>query len=303
MKVSVVMVSFRTGNIIFKSLSSLLAEPETEEILLIDNGNPAVLEKELDILAGESSKIRLLRTGRNLGFAAGCNLGAREAGGDYLVFVNPDLIVSPGSFKNLLEVISSRKDAWLFGARLMNMDGSEQRGGRREVLTPWRAFVELTRLDRLAPAHPYFRRFHILDGNAPHDVSDVPTISGAFMAISKQRFLMLGGFDERMFLHLEDIDLCLRAINAGGGIVYCGNVPVYHARSTSDVARCFVEWHKTRSSAIYFFKHFQATYPHWSLTLVSLALLFRFLLVSLLALPHDLLRLGRRLIFALRGRL
>lgn len=289
-----VVVSYRTGPVLFEALASLLAQPPVLEVILVDNGNPPETVSALARLAAETPRLRLIRPGRNLGFAAACNLGAGEARGNCLAFVNPDLLVPPHSFEILGREMAAHPDAWLFGARLLNMDGSEQKGGRREVLTPWRAFVELLRLDRLAPAHPYFKRFHLQDGAPPDHPVEVPTISGAFMAARRERFAALGGFDQNMFLHIEDVDLCLRALLAGGRVLYCGNLPVRHVRSSSDASRLFVEWHKTRSTIIYFYKHFSASYPAWSLHLTAAVLLLRFLAVALAAVPADLGRLAAR---------
>lgn len=292
--VSVITVTYRTGSVLGDCLAALRRHPEVAEVIVIDNGSPPEAAAFLDRLAADDGSIRLVRPGRNLGFAAGCNLGAAQAVGTYLAFVNPDLIVPPGSFATILTVFTEHGDAWLCGGRLLNVDGTEQRGGRRDVLTPWRALVELLRLDRLAPTHPHFRRLHLLDERPVAEVTAVPTISGAFMVMPRERFLALGCLDEGMFLHIEDVDLCLRVLLAGGQVVYCGNVPVHHRRSTSDVTRAFVEWHKTRSTIRYFFKHFRTTYPGWGLAVVAVLLWLRFVVVIVRALPADVARLARR---------
>jgi len=292
-EISVGVVSYRTGTILAECLAALTAAPEVGEILVVDNGNPPVATALLDRLAQAEPRLTVIRPGRNLGFAAACNRIAAQARGRLLVLVNPDLIVPAGTFAGLRASLDDGT-VWLCGARLLNPDGSEQRGGRREVLTPWRALVELLRLDRLAPAHPHFRRLHLIDQTPPAGTVEVPVISGALMAIRRDRYLALGGMDERMFLHLEDIDLCLRVLAAGGRVLYCGDLPVYHQRGSSDVARVFVEWHKTRSSIYYFRKHFTTTYPGWSLHLLAALLLARFALVAAGALPADLARWWRR---------
>ena len=291
---SVGVVSYRTGAILPDCLAALIAAPAVREIILIDNGNPPAARALLDRLARSEPRLTVIRPGRNLGFAAACNRIATQARGQLLAFVNPDLIVPPTTFVGLRARLEADEKVWLCGGHLLNLDGSEQRGGRREVLTPWRALVELLRLDRLAPNHPHFRRFHLVDPVPPEGTFAVPVISGALMAIRRDRFLALGGMDEGMFLHLEDIDLCLRVLEQGGQVLYCGNLPVYHQRSSSDVARWFVEWHKTRSSIRYFRKHFTSTYPGWSLELIALLLGLRFFLVALRAGPADLWRWVRR---------
>lgn len=292
--IAAIVTTYRTGPALSDCLRALSQQAEVTEIMVIDNGDRAAEAALLDRLVSDTG-IRVLRPGRNLGFAAACNLGARMTSARLLAFVNPDLVLPPGSMARVLDVLAEHPDAWLLGGRLLDGTGKEQRGGRRETLTPWRAVVEATRVDRLFPNHPYFRRFNLMDEPAPTGVVEVPAISGAFMIIPRHRFETLGGMDENMFLHIEDVDLCIRVLKAGGRILYCGNVPVYHCGGTSDCSRCFVEWHKARGAVHYFFKHFRGTYPDWALRLVALLLWMRFAVVVTATLPRDAARLVRRL--------
>jgi N-acetylglucosaminyl-diphospho-decaprenol L-rhamnosyltransferase len=276
--VSVVVVSYHTGAVLEECLTALLSEPEVKEIFLVDNGNDEEMRRRLAKMACQFPKLCLENPGRNLGFAVGCNLGARKAQGDYLAIVNPDLLVSPGTFAAILKSFAEKPDAWVCGARLLNLDGSEQRGGRREIATPWRALVELLRLDRLFPNHPHFRRLNQHEALPITSPTEVPTISGAFMVFPSERWRDLHGFDEGMFLHMEDVDICLRILRAGGKALFCGQAPVYHHLSSSNVPRIWVEWHKLRSGIYYFRKNFRDTYPVWALWGIALALTARFFL-------------------------
>lgn len=292
--VSAVVVTYWTGPALEECLSALLRQDGLLEVIVVDNGNDDETRSWLAELASGETRIRVFDTGRNIGFAAGCNFGAAAARGRFLAFVNPDLILPPGTLNAVLATLASHAGAWLCGGRLLNMDGTEQRGGRREILSPFRAFIEVSRLNRLFPNHPYFRRLHLYEDEPVLDVIEVPTVSGAFMMIAKAHYEAVGGMDDNMFIHFDDADLCIRIGNAGGKVLYCGNVPVYHYLSTSDVPRTFIEWHKTRSTCYYFHKHFRATYPAWVLTLTNLMVWLRFALVAARALPHDLGVMVRR---------
>ncbi|WP_291719901.1 glycosyltransferase family 2 protein [Magnetospirillum sp. 64-120] len=298
---SIVIVSYYTGPVLFSCLSALLAEPEVQEILIINNGNDLSDKIQLQDVAARSGRIRIFNPGRNIGFAAGCNMGAAQARTSVLAFVNPDLMVPAGTFAKLSQVRRDHADAWLFGGRLLDLAGQEQRGGRRETLTPWRALVEALRLDRLFPGHPYFRRFNLHDQPVPAGAVAVPAVSGAFMVIDRDRFDRLGGFDTEMFLHIEDLDLCLRVLQAGGVLLYCGHIPLYHQGGSSDASRLLVEWHKTRSTLIYFRKHFRDSYPHWVLSGVAGVLWLRFAALVPRGLLADAGRLGRRVLGRKRG--
>ena len=284
--VSAIVVTYWTGPALAECLNALAADPALSEIIIVNNGNDRDTLAWLERYCRSHHQFRLLDPGRNTGFAVGCNYGVASATGDFIALVNPDLIVPPGAIAQFLDVFERDDGIWLCGGRLEHPDGTEQRGGRRDILSPWRAFVELARLDRLFPRHPYFRRLHLHEGDGVGTPCEVPTVSGAFMIMPRRVYQRLGGMDDNMFMHFEDADLCIRIRQHGGKVFYCGNIPVSHHLSTSDVSRLFVEWHKTRSTAYYFFKHFTQTYPHWLILLVSVLLHVRLALLA----PHLLIR-------------
>lgn len=278
--VGVVVVTYRSGAILQDCLRAVLADPAVGHVVVVDNGNAVPERTFLDGLTGG---VEVIRPSANIGFAAGCNLGAAAARGEYLAFVNPDLILSAGALGALAEELRRRPDAWMAGARLLDEAGREQRGGRRDVLTPWRCLVETLGLWRLFPAHPHFQRFNWHEMEAPRGVAEVPTISGACMVVPARRWRQLGGMDEGFFLHVEDIDLCLRILKAKGKVLYCAGVPATHRGQSSDVWPIFVEWHKTRGMVRYFRKHFTGIYPAWCLWGMEVLIWGRFLAQIVLA--------------------
>lgn len=298
---SAIIVIYYTGPVLWLCIDSVLDQPELIELILVVNGADVETIRRLRDLALQQPRIQLIESGRNIGFAAGCNRGASIATADRLAFINPDCVLDPGTFGAVLDVFEDHPQAWLVGGRLQHPDGREQRGGRREILSPWRAFVELTRLDRVFPNHPYFARLHSHEDEPVSEPVEVPTVSGAFMMISRAHFERLGGMDDNLFLHFDDADLCIRVRQQGGQVWYAGHIPVTHYLSTSDVSRTFIEWHKTRSTSYYFVKHFQQSYPRWTLSGISVLLWIRFALVVLRYLPSDLPQILRRWLARHRG--
>ncbi|MBI1209531.1 MAG: glycosyltransferase [Azospirillum sp.] len=292
--VSAIVVSYWTGPALVDCLDALIAQAALTEIIVVNNGNSVETVTWLQELARREPRLCLVEPGFNTGFAAGCNFGVNHAFGDYLAFVNPDLILPDTAIEQFLEVFRTHPGVWLCGGRLVGIDGQEQRGGRREVLSPWRAFVELSRLDRLLPNHPYFRRLHLYQHEEMREICEVPTVSGAFMMIPRRLYQRLGGMDDNMFLHFEDADLCIRVRQNGGRILYCGHIPVRHHLSTSDVSRFFVELHKTRSTSYYFFKHFIHDYPNWVIFTVCMLLWVRLTVLTPRLLIRDLPGMIRR---------
>jgi N-acetylglucosaminyl-diphospho-decaprenol L-rhamnosyltransferase len=286
-QVSSVTVVYYTGPVLWQCIDSLLLQDELAEVILVVNGIEGDALARLREHASREPRLRLIENRDNIGFAAGCNRGASAATAGYLAFVNPDCVLAPGTIGAILDVFDDHPEAWLVGGHLQHPDGREQRGGRREVLTPWRAFIEVTRLDRVFPNHPYFARLNNYEDAPLEEATSVPTVSGAFMMISRAHYERIGGMDDNMFLHFDDIDLCIRVQQHGGEVWYAGHVPITHYLSTSDVSRTFIEWHKARSSSYYFVKHFQQSYPRWALSGISLLLWLRFAFIALRCLPTD----------------
>lgn len=144
----------------------------------------------------------------------------------------------------------------MLGARLMNPDGTDQRGCRRALLTPTSAFIEALHLGVLFPkARLNFDREPI-----PASLSPIPAISGAFMFLSRESFWTIGGFDEGYFLHVEDLDLCLRFRRAGGEIFFAPDVVAIHIGNTSETTSAFIEMSKARGFTRYFHQNYADRY-------------------------------------------
>ena len=269
-RVSAVIVSYFTGPVLARAISALRAQSEISEIILIDNGNfPGDVEAAV---GGEASCVKIVSGHGNIGFAAGCNLGARLATGEFLLIINPDAVMPDGGVARMLSDASVLERPWLMGAKLVGPDGVEQQGSRRRVLTPWTAFVEATRLYKLAPQHPYFKRFNMHSDECPSALTKVPTLSGAIMFLPSEDYAAVGGMDERYFLHVEDVDFCLRYAKAGGGVYFNPHISVLHFKSSSRASPVKIEARKTAGMIKYFHTHFSDAYPKPFLWLVDGAL-------------------------------
>jgi GT2 family glycosyltransferase len=251
--VSVVMVVFRTGQALFNSIAHVLAEPMVDEFVVVDNGSNAEDEIKLQHIAEREPRFRLVQGQGNIGFARGCNLGARTAKGRHLVILNPDAYLKQGCIESLMQAAHGFPSPCVVGARVLNSDGSEQRGGRRGEVTP---VTTLLSFSHLSLQLGFLRKFeiHREDEHLPSNPIAVPTISGACFYMSREDFHKLGGFDERYFLHVEDVDLCWRARRLGGSVVFQPAATVEHLGSTSLKHPVVVEYHKGRGLARYFRK-------------------------------------------------
>lgn len=250
-ELSVVMVVYQTGPALAESVARVLADPDLGEFVIIDNGSSPD-ERALLEAAARDPRVILKSAGRNIGFACGANMGAAAAHGRVLVFLNPDAFLERDCLAELKRALEGQPSPCIVGARVLNIDGTEQRGARRGEITPVTALLSLTRLSKLLRLKGY-EVHHEADpvGGA---LERVPTISGACFAVTAADFASLGGFDEGYFLHVEDVDLCWRARQSGGVVLFDAAAEVVHLGSTSHTAPVAVEYHKGVGLGRYFRK-------------------------------------------------
>ena len=225
-----------------------------DELILVNHGNPPEMIQALRAMASDTDKFVLIETGANLGFAKGCNIGARRASGDLVLFLNPDAVLAPGVARQLKRSAGGLDgDLWAIGGRIMNTAGSEQRGGRRGELTPRSALVSFFGLDRLLPG---VKNIHLESEPLVENLMPVKVVSGAALMMPREAFLSIGGFDERYFLHVEDIDLCRQIRERGGSVWFEPRAAIKHYGGTSKSSPFFVETHKGLGFVKYFWKYY-----------------------------------------------
>ncbi len=286
--ISVVMVSFQTGAVLFQAIEAALASADEvlAELILVDNGNPQTITKQLEHLASREARLTLVSGHGNVGFARGCNIGAGRASGRYLVLLNPDCCLAPDTLSALQAEAIKLGDNWMLGCRVLNPDGSDQRGSRRALLTPCTALVETFRFDKLAPRLLHRYRLNQHDNPLPENTTRVPAISGACMMLPATTFHAVNGMDEGYFLHVDDLDLCFRLHKARIPVYYAPHIKSVHYASSSRSNPVIVEWHKTRGFLRYFHIHFHGIRWLPLVASVSLGILIRFGVKAILSMLY-----------------
>lgn len=278
--VSTVIVNHNAGALLIDCVRSVLAQ--AEQVIVVDNDSS---DQSMELLAnqfpGEPRLVILCET-KNLGFAAGCNLGVTLANQPLLLFLNPDCILNAGSLKRMVEVLQTDSSIGMVGGRLINLDGSEQGGGRRAVPTPWRSFVRAFGLSRFSDRWPrLFFDFHLHKQPLPDAPIDVEAISGALMLVKRSAIDDVGLWDEGYFLHCEDLDWCMRFRQSGWQIIFVPDAPVLHHHGHCSRSRpFFVEWHKHHGMVRFYGKFFRHQYPGILMWMVNIGVWLRFAMVS-----------------------
>ena len=197
-----------------ESIAACARERAFEVIVVDDASHDGT--RSLEALAGG---VRVLRNPENVGFVDSCNRGAAAARGRWLVFLNNDTAVQPGWLGALLGPLERDAGVGLSGGRLLYPDGRLQEAGG--LIWSDGSGWNVGRLDH--PERPEYR--------APRRVDYV---SGACLAIARERFEALGGFDPLYRPgYYEDTDLAFRVREAGAEVVYAPGCRVVHFEGAS----------------------------------------------------------------------
>ena len=212
-ELSVVVVNYNTRDATAACIRSVLQTASTVdlEVIVVDNGStdgsvPAIRERFAEVTAIEA--------GENLGFARGVNLGARAATGRWLLLLNPDTLVLPGSLRALLDFAEGHPEYGVFGGRTLRPDGSVDPSSCWGAPSLWSLTMFATMLSTA------FKRSSVFDpeslgGWERDSVREVPIVTGCLLLMPSAEFERLGGMDEDYFLYGEDAEFSLRAGRAG----------------------------------------------------------------------------------------
>lgn len=278
--VSLIIVNYNASECIVACVLSALNQ--VDEVIVVDNASNDDSLAKLERAYPHDRRLKIVRNRENLGFAAGCNIGADQSAGSCLLFLNPDCVVPPASVKHLVRVLHDYPDVGMVGGLLLNPDGTEQAGGRRAIPTPWRSFVRAFGLSRFADRWPrLFFDFHLHKQPLPTHPVEVEAISGACLLIRRAAMQDVGRWDEGYFLHCEDLDLSMTLRRKGWKIMFVPDARIVHDKGGCSRSRpIFVEWHKHCGMMRFYRKFFQHQYPGPLMWLVGLGIWLRFGLVA-----------------------
>ena len=208
MHLSVIIVNYNVKHFLEQCLFSLqkACTGIDAEIIVVDNnstdGSRAFLEPAFPA-------VRFIWNSSNDGFAKANNQGLALAKGEYILFLNPDTILSEDSIENCLSFFKQHKDAGALGIKMIDGSGKFLKESKRAFPSPLTSLFKLSGLAVLFPRSKIFARYHLghLSQNENHEVD---VLAGAFMMIPKKVLTEIGNFDEHFFMYGEDVDLSYR---------------------------------------------------------------------------------------------
>jgi N-acetylglucosaminyl-diphospho-decaprenol L-rhamnosyltransferase len=220
---SAIVVNFESGQLLVSCVRSL-EKAGAGEVIVVDNASG---DDSIERLREAGTSARIVLAPSNRGFGAGANLGARQASGEVLVVCNPDLVVEEGSLTALVEALVGHADVAAVGPRILTDEG--------ELYPSARPFPTLTEsaghafVGLFTQSNRWTRAYRQEDRAA----GEVDWVSGACAAFRREAFAAVGGFDERYFMYVEDVDLCWRLQRAGWRVLYEPAATVTHVQGAS----------------------------------------------------------------------
>jgi len=200
------------------TLNSLFRTDSVDKVILVDNGG-CDWANRLD-----NPKISYIKAERNGGFGYGHNLAIHKYAhlSDYYLICNPDIGFDPKELEKLLE-IAKASPRGLYSPKIIYPDGTDQYG-QRLLPTPLNLFARRFLPDYVSKKLDDRYLLKTLEIEMP---VPVPSVSGSFMLFRSECLLTLGGFDERYFMYMEDIDLSRRCA-VKFGVLYVPSACVIH---------------------------------------------------------------------------
>ena len=203
-KISVVIVSYNVRTFLVACIDSVRKALEglDGEVIVVDNDSH---DDTVEYLREHCPDVRLIANHENVGFARANNQAIRSSESEYVLLLNPDTVVYPGTIRDCLEFMDAHPEAGGAGVRMLTREGDRAPESRRAIPTPWVAMLKML---------GFSRRYYM--SHLPWDEPcQIEVISGAYCLLRRKALDAVGLLDEDYFMYGEDIDLSYRLIHGG----------------------------------------------------------------------------------------
>lgn len=259
MTLSIVIVNWNAGDQLRACIESIAHASNgvsaLRDVIVVDN---ASTDDSLRGIDQYEVSVRLIANAANQGFAAACNQGARDARGDYLLFLNPDTRLFSDSLTGPLRFMEDPKNTaiGICGIRLVDETGNTSTCAARFPSLRVLAGAVLG----LAMLFPRMFPPNLMTPRELNESRAVDQVIGAFFLTRRDVFDQCGGFDERFFVYFEEVDLSLRAKHLGYASYFLSDVTAFHkGGGCSDQVKAARLFYSLRSRVLYAKKHYSAS--------------------------------------------
>jgi N-acetylglucosaminyl-diphospho-decaprenol L-rhamnosyltransferase len=226
-------INYEAGPLLIECVRSLLADTSggDVELVVVDNGSS---DGSVAALHEAYPDVQVVRAPGNVGYARAANLGAAATYAPVVAVLNADLTIAPGTAAAMLRRLEREPDLGVIGPRVRNTDGTDYPSARRLPSIP--VAIGHGLLGIWWPTNPFTVRYRALDadGGLPRDVD---WLSGSAMWFRRAALDAVGGWDERYFMYMEDLDLCTRLRDSHWRVAYEPAGEIVHVGGASTSRR------------------------------------------------------------------
>jgi len=260
-ELSVIICNYLKFDLLKQTLNSLLAANISEQIeIIVTDNSPQPPEEELKT---SFPQVKFIFNRQNLGFGAACNRAFKKAQGDYVAFVNNDIVVFPDTLNTLLEQIKSDSTCGAIGPLVINPGNRLELSFARKSTLFYEFYQKFFR-------QAIWQKRYLL---GQLTVSEWDWLSGCFLMIRRDLFTTELPFDEKFFLYFEDQDLCLRVRAKGKKVIFFPLSMVSHLHNQTLQDFSLLATLEYRRSQLYFYRKWNS---RWQLILLKFYLLLKF---------------------------
>jgi N-acetylglucosaminyl-diphospho-decaprenol L-rhamnosyltransferase len=239
-----IVVNFEAGDLLIDCVRSILADDRAgpPELVVVDNGSA---DDSVATLRAAVPGVQVVDAPGNVGYARAANLGIAATRAAVVAVLNADLTLEPGTAAALCERFDRDATLGACGPRIRNLDGTDYPSARR-VPSTFEA-VGHGALGLWWRSNPFTVRYRELDAD-PAVPRLVDWLSGSAIWLRRAALDEVGGWDERYFMYMEDLDLCWRLDHAGWVVAYepgGGVVHVQGAMTRRHPYRMLLEHHRS----------------------------------------------------------
>jgi len=225
MKLLIILVNYNSTDLLVKCLDSLANQEIAADYraVVVDNDSQ---DGGVERLHKDYPGVTVISNTTNDGYAKAVNRAISEFNSEYILLLNPDIEVKPGSIDIMLNFMNKTPDAAIVGGKLLNPDGTLQYSCRTFYTLPvilWRR----TFLGKLFPKSTILSR-HLMSDWDHNSVREVDWMLGACLMIKRSALRDVGLMDERFFLYFEDVDWCYRMKKGGWKVYYLPEARMVH---------------------------------------------------------------------------
>ena len=280
MKLSIIIVTYNTKDVLKECIKSIFNSKTyfDFEVIIVDNASSDGTVEAISAFEKKHKNLKVIGNKENLGFSKANNIGVKKSEGEFVLFLNPDTLLSENVLEKMVDFMESEPKCGASTCKVLLTSGKIDDSCHRGFPTPWNSFTHFSGMSKLFPKSELFNGYN-LGGLNLDEIHEIDALAGSFMLVRREAGVEVNWWDEDYFFYGEDLDFCYMLKKKDWKIFYFPFSTITHLKGVSGGLKKISEkittasW-KTRERAslarfdamrIFYKKHYEKKYP-WIVT-------------------------------------